>query len=256
MIKTILLKFKMFTAFHREKNTKEWEDERKSCTSSKRVTASMLSCVFSCNKSHSRVAYWKHLHLGTPFPSSDFGEMIMRSGQEKEPKALNRLTTIHEYIQNAVIHDDIGTMIYWKDNRLSCTSDAIIVDGGDLVGIEVKCPFSRKSFEESLENPRIDYYLQCMMNMELHCINSWILFVYWNNDEWVMYEFTRDEDTWNEIVYPEITTFLDMKQYSPPPSRDYFSKCREYITQGMEDMTYRKTLSPSLRSHVDPLNDS
>lgn len=247
----------MFTAFHREKNTKEWEEERKVGRSSKRVTASMLSCIFSCNKSHSRKQYWDHLHLGKPFSTNDFSEMIMKSGQEKEPKALSSLCfDLPDQCEGfRFMHEDVGTLIYWKDNRLSCTSDAILEVDEHLVGVEVKCPWSRRSFEQAVDDIRIDYYLQCMMNMELHCIDKWILFVYWSDEEWVKYEFFRDKDTWDEIVYPEICLFLNMKdKYEKPPSRDYFSKCRDAILAGLKDTGCERTPSPNIcsRSHVDP----
>ena len=212
-----------------KQNTEPWQRARETF----QVTASEVPACCGVGK-YTRAHLWRYkMGYVTSLvdDSNDYIKRALEHGRVQEPNAVRRFERL--MCVNTVA---TGIWAYPADTRIGASPDRLVVVGSTLVPLEIKCPVAGDYV------PRVDRICCDAMQLQTHiqCVDAPYGFLFYFNaeqpDECTLIRLSRDDDYWNDFIYPLVCSFIHYRVCCLEPPRQ--SKAR--ISADIDDVRTRQ----------------
>lgn len=220
-----------------------WLEFRKRC---KMVTASNVGSVFHANKYKSKRMLAKEMITDPDTIPKRFETDAMRKGKEMEETALEdclEVLACAGCLKSSSCILRPGCIPALDGSPIACSPDALVVQGDDFFGIEVKTCAGEKSFPPKREDLITSSYLfQVFISLHILQADFWCLF-YSRYDE--------PEGSCLYIFYPNKELYESLKQEVISFLNDADKIARQYIRKTTKDSEREEELRKRILENCD-----
>jgi hypothetical protein len=199
-------------------------------SNSLRISSTEMSSVLHCNPRLSKKKLFLQKTKKILKPDSS-GLLPIQHGVYYEPVAREKLFDRVKHRFRLFLPG----CILDPSSPLCCSPDGVFVDrvNGDIMGLELKCPFLSKNFPSSKEDIKTAYLIQCFVCLHVSRADCWLLAFYDSESDRVScYEISPDLGLWQSTFLPEsfrFATLLADSSSHPPPTKNKEDGKREAL---------------------------